>query len=92
MPTQLTFDGFGINDTDEYRTRLVTFAQSVPDDRRKELARLWIAAPELLEALKEMVELREELARQHPSLFVGKAVLNRAKKAITKAEGKGTPS
>jgi hypothetical protein len=50
MNAQLSFDGFGINDTNDYRTRLATFAQSVPDDRRKELARLWIAAPELLTA------------------------------------------
>ena len=45
------------------------------------------AAPAMYEALVEMVELRKQLAIDHPHLFVGKAVLLRAETALAQAEG-----
>ena len=50
-------------------------------------ARLFAAAPAMYEALVEMVELRKQLAIDHPHLFVGKAVLLRAEAALAQAEG-----
>ena len=45
------------------------------------------AAPAMYEALVEMVELRKQLAIDHPHLFVGKAVLLRAEAALAQAKG-----
>ena len=50
-------------------------------------ANLIAAAPAMYEALVEMVELRKQLAIDHPHLFVGKAVLLRAEAALAQAEG-----
>ena len=49
-------------------------------------AALIAAAPAMYEALVEMVELRKQLAIDHPHLFVGKAVLLRAEAALAQAE------
>ena len=51
-------------------------------------AALIAAAPAMYEALVEMVELRKQLAIDHPHLFVGKAVLLRAETALAQAEGR----
>lgn len=54
---KLTYDGFGLNDAaNEYRPRLLTFAGCPPEElqRREEIARLLVAAPDMLAAL-EMV-------------------------------------
>jgi len=50
-------------------------------------ASLIAAAPAMYEALVEMVELRKQLAIDHPHLFVGKAVLLRAETALAQPEG-----
>ena len=45
---ELTFDGCGINGSDEYRTRIATFSNDA-----EHYGPLFASAPELLEALKE---------------------------------------
>lgn len=92
MNTQLSFDGFGINDTDDYRTRLATFAQSVPDDRRKELARLWIAAPELVSTLKEIAVVEGPVSIRRGVLHFEDGTDIDLRKLIDTVEGKDTPS
>ena len=51
-------------------------------------AALIAAAPAMYEALVEMVELRKQLAIDHPHLFAGKAVLLRAEAALAQAEAR----
>jgi hypothetical protein len=53
----LSYDGFGINDTDEYRTRIATFSRDeavLSPTRREELGHLFAAAPDLLAALESI--------------------------------------
>jgi hypothetical protein len=47
--SQLSFDGFGINGPDKYRTRLATFAN---DEAGKAYGKLFEASPDLLAALE----------------------------------------
>lgn len=50
---ELTFDGFGINGPDEYRTRLCKFNHmDYPEADCQKYGHLFAAAPEMLEALK----------------------------------------
>lgn len=49
MRTELSFDGFGINGPDKYRSRVATFTT---DDAGRKYGKLFEAAPEMLEALK----------------------------------------
>ena len=87
--TQLSFDGFGINDADDYRTRLATFAAHVPDARRKELGALWIAAPAMLEALKDC--LHNAKMRRESGFECGPTIereIERTELAIRLAEGR----
>ena len=54
----ISFDGFGLNNAnDPYKTRLLTFTQSVSEKDRADIARLLIAAPELLKQLEEALEI-----------------------------------
>ena len=78
--TQMSFDGFGINGKDEYRTRVATFGQTVPEWERAQLARLWIAAPDLLEALRDACLTYAVHGDQPPDKWLA---------AIAKAEGRG---
>lgn len=79
---ELSFDGFGINGPDEYRTRLCTFSKGVSEDDRKKYGPLLASAPELLEALKRLLELCEN---GEGSDMYG---IEGAHKAIAIAEGK----
>lgn len=59
-PGSLSFDGFGINLGDEYKSRLCTFtrlntATGVNEKDAEYYGPLFAAAPELLQALKELV-------------------------------------
>lgn len=51
--TPLSFDGFGVNDNDEYRTRLITFAHAVSEERRRELGPIFALAPEMADSLTD---------------------------------------
>ena len=51
---KLSFDGNGVNDNDEYRSRIATFTN---EDMAKKYGKIFEAAPELLEAL-EIIKLR----------------------------------
>lgn len=48
-----SFDGFGINGCDVYRSRLATFTPAASEDQRRVLGPLFAAAPDLLAALKD---------------------------------------
>lgn len=48
----LSFDGCGINGRDEYRTRIATFSNDAD-----KYGKLFAAAPDLLEALSQAMEL-----------------------------------
>ena len=50
----LSYDGFGINGRDKYRTRLAKFAAGLSEEQRKEFGPLFAAAPEMLAMLKEV--------------------------------------
>lgn len=53
---ELTYDGFGINGPDQYRSRVATFATSgLSIDDRKRYGYLFAASPALLEAAKELL-------------------------------------
>lgn len=89
---RLTYDGFGINDGDEYATRLCTFAKGVPEPRRKELGPLLATAPDLLAALKNLQRvIRDEYhlldIKKRPSLCLADA---QAGSAIAQAERTST--
>jgi hypothetical protein len=51
--TELSFDGFGINGPDQYRTRLATFPHHTSEAERQHYGALFAAAPDLLAALKQ---------------------------------------
>lgn len=56
MFKRLSYDGHGINDTDEYRTRAAAFnMRGMSITRRDELGHLFAAAPDLLAALVDLV-------------------------------------
>ena len=51
-----SFDGFGINGPDEYRTRIATFdRRNMSETDRNKWGRLFAAAPDLLAALRALV-------------------------------------
>ena len=76
-PRPLLFDGFGINACGNYWERLATFSKGVDEPTRKVLADLWIAAPELSEALKLAV-IRDRSLENNATVM----------QAIAKAEGR----
>lgn len=60
----LSFDGRGINDRDEYRSRIATFARpsGSPDDAArpaKEFGHLFAASPEMLIVLQRLLRALE---------------------------------
>lgn len=79
----LSFDGFGINGPDEYKSRLATLT---PAGQALNVGPLLAAAPELLEACKEA--LRQLNADDCPSIPDGAMVRGRLYSAIVNAEGK----
>lgn len=67
-PGPLSFDGFGINGNDEYKTRLVTFRKDASEEERKLYGPLFAAAPELLSASKDYLEAMERLSDCAPEM------------------------
>jgi len=61
--SQLSFDGFGINGPDKYRTRLATFTN---DEAGKAYGKLFESAPEMLQALRDALEVLETAHRYFP--------------------------
>lgn len=66
LQTPLSYDGFGINNGDEYKTRLATLLRAnykqdtefiLSHDERDRLGRLFEKAPEMLELMKEYSNL-----------------------------------
>lgn len=57
---ELSYDGFGVNGPDVFRTRLVTFNKSTTEEDRKKYGRMFEASPELVQTLK---------AIEHAALF-----------------------
>lgn len=55
---QLSFDGFGINGGDEYMSRIATLTEH---GQKLGLGYVLASAPEMLEALKELVSLCPDL-------------------------------
>ena len=83
----LSYDGFGINGRDEYRTRLATFAKGLSEEQRREFGPLFAAAPELLAALKAMHDyFITESAALSDNDFVNR-IERDSMAAIAKAEG-----
>lgn len=80
MKTQnknLSFDGFGINGTDQYRSRLATLTQY---GQKQNVGPLFAAAPELLEALEEFLACG-------PNAGHNQDLIDQAKKSVSKAKG-----
>lgn len=65
----LSYDGFGINDRDDFRSRLTTFTAGVSESRRQELGELFAKAPEMAAALRDALEL---LDRSDVRDFIGR--------------------
>ncbi len=83
----LSFDGKGINDRDEFRSRIATFTT---EDHAKEYGALFAAAPELLAALNELLDamwhhIGKRDVKKHYSLLLYE---NAALYAIAKATAK----
>lgn len=82
---ELTFDGFGINGPDQYRTRIATFVDPHGLGDVARYGRLFAAAPELLEALRRLLA-SPDLHLDGLEMETVCAVLQ-AERAISKAEG-----
>lgn len=90
MHKHLSYDGHGVNDTDEYRSRIATFNRdtaSLYPARREELGHLFAAAPDLLAALVDLV------ARCDGAILADGSSLDTlaAHVAIARASGKDWP-
>ncbi len=61
MRPELTYDGFGINGPDEYRTRLCTFTRDPFGDtsRADHYGPMFAGAPAVIEAAERMLEAME---------------------------------
>lgn len=83
--SELSFDGFGINGPDEYRTRFCTFSRNSEHEAlRKKYGPMFEAAPELLAALCVMTLdplFRFLMRERDPKAF------EQAEAAIAKAKG-----
>lgn len=83
MKTLLSYDGHGINGTDEYRTRLATFTG--PEGRS--FGPLFAAAPELLEALENAGNVLAGIATGDlKTIDKDSPALKKAREAIKKAK------
>lgn len=83
----LSFDGFGINDRDKYRTRLAVFHGKTAADK---FGPLFAAAPELLNALEETAVCLAawmEISDPEDVRDYDKKALKAARAAIAKAKG-----
>jgi len=81
--SEISYDGFGINGSDKYRTRIATFNQHIKSAERSHYGKLFEAAPEMLAALKELLgDLGARPGVMHlPSIHA-------ARDAVAKAEGR----
>ncbi len=77
---ELSFDGCGINGPDEYRSRIATFARGADVKR---YGPLLAAAPELLAALRELVEWATD--DRGGDLPITDPAIRQARAAIAKA-------
>jgi hypothetical protein len=64
----LSYDGFGINGRDEFRSRIATFASSLSEEQRREFGPLFAAAPEMRQALAHSSNLLDWVMRTWASL------------------------
>lgn len=81
----LNYDGFGINDGDEYATRLCTFAKGVPESRRKELGSLFAAAQDLVDACHAFNDAYAFVSEHCPQPLTH--AVRKARRALAKAKG-----
>lgn len=79
--SQLSFDGFGINGPDKYRSRVATFTN---DEAGKAYGKLFEASPDLLSALQACLPTLEERAAE---FGVESEPLKLVRAAIAKATG-----
>jgi len=63
MNPELSFDGYGINGPDEYRTRLATFRER--SDESRKYGPLFAAAPDMERALVRVADRLEAWAEAH---------------------------
>jgi hypothetical protein len=84
METRLSFDGKGVNDCDEYRSRIATFTS---DEKAQKFGELFAAAPELLDVLAlalPYVECCENDEAYKPGAVA--KMVHKMRAAIAKAE------
>jgi hypothetical protein len=79
-----TFDGFGINGPDEYRSRLATFTPA--GHAYPNLGALLESAPDLLAELVRIVDSYAALIRDTDWVVTHGADIERARAVIAKAE------
>jgi hypothetical protein len=78
MKKELSFDGFGINLPDEYRTRLATFERIHSRETVDKYGKLFAAAPELLEAVDLLTRYLKEVGYgDMPVVKNSRAILDR---------------
>jgi len=88
--TTLSFDGHGINDCDEYGSRIATLTTNYKESK---FGPLFAAAPDMLEALTEMVgwfdssPFRALMTKQGYQAECHR-IINTSRAAIAKAQGK----
>jgi hypothetical protein len=84
---ELSFDGFGINDSDEYGSRIATFTN---DEAGKKYGQLFESAPELLAAGIALLEAEQSLPinGMDPRVAIFLDARDTLRAAIVKAEGK----
>lgn len=76
---RLSFDGFGINGQDEYRTRIATFTDS---GQAEKWGALFEAAPDVADALEWAIgQIEDDLDHDH------QAALASARDALARARG-----
>lgn len=93
-PGPLSFDGFGINGGDEFKSRIATFVRAglAKEEDKKYYGHLFAAAPELLEALRANINPVSGCSwdclflSAHGNVHSVACIKTRA--AILKAEGK----
>jgi hypothetical protein len=56
---ELSYDGFGINGPDEFRSRIATFAPTCEGEERDRYGKLFERAPDMLRVLSTMVGMAE---------------------------------
>jgi hypothetical protein len=90
MTMKLSFDGHGINDDDEYRTRIATFTGGIGhEERTKKYGPMFKAAPAMLEALREIVAEQDARTPSQGTIYRDTGGMILARAAIAQAEEGG---